>query len=607
MLKHKSKSARRLQTSGKLSESQVIERLIHLLKAFPDAGKGLPGNAGTQAYWRRFFSSSERASRLLEAYRELPLFIRVKSRGARRTDWLAVLKKDFPLTSETCPSQVGEVIRRVLAATMNLSPPQKLQYWRDHFGATEVVQRVRPLESNAYLHNPHRGTATFQRFQGDDVYSTWLWSDTHGPTVFDPAAPVKDNVQYIPRTTLSYCRWPWKWLEPEKGKFNWKLVDTALKTAKARGQTLQLRFEPYTEKVDYSQTCINATRHPPEMSVNVPDWYWDTGAAWIPKGPYHRHEPDSNDPKYFKHFGEFVKAFARRYDGHPDLESVDIAVAGMWGESGGNSTPETRAALVSLYRNYFKKTQLIGMLGTRRGLEPDNPDGQGGLPVGFRADCFGDLRKLYGKGVPPDLCWNHTFDTYVMEMTKAGVTDVWQKAPVTMESCWNVPGWFIDGYDLDVIIREGYRYHMSVFMPKSNYFPEAWMEKLIEFDKKIGYRYAIRQITLPIEVAPGQAMTVPWFIDNVGCAPLYRPYRLALRFRQGSKARVVCFKQDIRTWLPGHKWFEETILVPKGLKKGEVKIDVAIVGDKDQPKVWFALDDKTEDGWHPVASMDITG
>jgi hypothetical protein len=41
--------------------------------------------------------------------------------------------------------------------------------WRDQFGPAETVQRVRPKESQAYLANPHRGTTTFQRFNGDPV------------------------------------------------------------------------------------------------------------------------------------------------------------------------------------------------------------------------------------------------------------------------------------------------------------------------------------------------------------------------------------------------------------------------------------------------------
>lgn len=609
-----------------LSETQVIGRIIQLLEAFPSVGVNLPANKGTTAYWTGLFAKNERTRRLMELYRELPLLTRMTKRVPTRMDWLEVLQQDFVILEDLftegrrvaipvkkasdvpqdfCPTQVKEVVRRVLACAMNLAASPQTKYWRDQFGPQEVIQRVRPEESDAYIPNPHRGTTTFQRFQGDAPYTTWLWSDAEGPTKFEPEAPVKDNVQFVPRTTLSYCRWPWRWFEPQKGKYNWTVLDQALKTAKARGQTLQIRFQPFTRALDYRQESIPAKRHPPEVSVDMPDWYWDTGAGWIEKGPYHKNEPDCNDPKYIRHFGNFIRAAAKRYDGHPDLESVDIAVAGKWGESGGNATPETKGKLISVFRRSFKKTQLIAMLGVRQRLQPDDPDGREGLPAGFRADCFGDLRKRYGMGVPPALCWNQSFDVYPKVISHPGMVDAWNTAPVIMESCGTVASWFIDGYDIDVVIREGYKYHTSVFMPKSVFYPAAWRDKLLEFDKKIGYRFVIRQITMPLECKPGQAISVQWFMDNIGCAPIYRPYRLALRFRQGKTHRMVLLKTDIRDWMPGHTWFEEPVLVPQGLKPGEVNMDMVIVDEAGRPKVWFAMDAKTDDGWHPLTSLDV--
>lgn len=604
--------------SNKVSGSVVIGRMVQLLESFPSAGSSLPAASRTKSYWRRLFSRNERTARLLAVLMELPLFIRMRKSNPVRMDWIALLERDFvvgegmsgqrrrlsspvkpgDVPDDFCPDQVKGIFQSAMVAALDLPSSPRTRYWRDHFGPSEVIQRIRPEESKAYLPNPHRGTTTFQRFQGDELYSTWKWSDADGPTTFKPDVPVRDNEQFIPRTTLSYCRWPWRWFEPAKGSYNWGLLDQALKTAKARGQTLQIRFEPFTRAIDYSSEPITAKRHPPEMSVDMPDWYWDTGAAWIEKGPYDRHEPDFNDPRYFKHFGAFIRAAGRRFDGHPDLESVDIAVAGKWGESGGNATPTTKASLVKLFRRSFTKTPLLAMLGGRAAYSKEDI-------MGFRVDCFGDLRKRYGMGVPPERCWNHTFDVYPMVIANPAMVESWKTAPVTMETCWTVASWYMDGYDLDVNIREGYNYHTSIFMPKSVFFPSAWMDKLIEFDKKIGYRYAIRQITLPLECKTGGEVTVKGFIDNVGCAPIYRPYRLALRFRQGANSRVIHLKPDIRTWLPGHNCFEDTVMLPRGMKKGEVKVDLVIVDDADKPKVWFAMDAKTADGWHPLASMDV--
>ena len=155
-------------------------------------------------------------------------------------------------------------------------------------------------------------------------------------------------------------------------------------------------------------------------------------------------------------------------------------------------------------------------------------------------------------------------------------------------------------------MAEGYKYHMSVFMPKSVFYPAAIRDQLIEFDKRIGYRFVLRQLLMPLEAKAGQPVTFEFYLDNVGCAPIYRPYPFAVRFRQGDASRVVHLKADIRSWEPGIRWFRETFDLPLGLTPGEAKVDMAIVReDKDQPRVWFAMKEKLADGWHPLTSIEV--
>ncbi len=611
-----------MNTRQKISADEVIDRILDLITAVPGAAEGLPEGCRTKAFWQQVFAANEYTGYLMEVLRELPAFTNQAPAPGDTAGWVEVLKKDFKGPPQARPKQEAMILKK--AVDLSKAPPgppygpslraqaakpevevKPTGRWRDRFGPDQIVQRVRPVESDEYIPNPHRGTTTFQRFQGDGTYATWSTSDTHGPIEFAPDAPVQDNVKYIPRTTLTYCRWPWRWLEPEKGKFRWDLVQQTLKTAHNRGQTVQLRFQPYTRRVEFSAEPINAMRHPPERSVNVPDWYWDTGAPWVEKGVYAPNEPDSNHPLYIKHFGDFVRAFAKKFDGHPDLESIDIAYAGFWGESGGNSTPATGAKLTDIYLKSFKKTQLLSMIGTDGCKYAAAKARAANRRIGWRADCFGDLHLTSGRGVPHGLSWNHTLDAYPKLIQTNGVKDAWMTAPVTMETCGNVATWFMDGYDLDTIFREGYRYHMSVFMPKNVFFPAAWMDKLIEFDKKIGYRFVLRQLLLPLESKAGGRIKLEFFFDNVGCAPIYRPYKLAMRFTQGPTVKIVRLKQDIRTWMPGHTWFEETIPMPKGLKKGEARLDLAIVDEDDKPKVWLAIKEKSADGWHPMTSIDI--
>lgn len=461
---------------------------------------------------------------------------------------------------------------------------KKPKYWRDVFGPDEVIQRVRPTEFRGYVPNPHRGTTTFQRFNGDPLYPDMWWNDRVAPTEFKKPAGSLKNKKY-PDTTMSYCRWVWAVIEPEKGKYRWDIIDGALKAAQERGQTLQVRVQPYIADED------------------VPRFYWEMGGTPLRKRG-RRKEIDHNNPAYIKHWGDLIRAFGKRYDGHPDLESFDIAYGGACGETGGNCTRETAEKLVDIYLASFRKTQLLSMLGTHgsayaAGKRPGE--------IGWRADCLGDMRDS-GMGVVPDnKNWRHMHDAYPKEVVECGLRDAWKTAPVTLETCWTVPYWHKQGWDVDWILEQALRYHISVFMPKSCYIPDEWKDKIAEWDNRIGYRFVLHQLTLPLEAKPGQRIEILVFLDNIGCAPIYRPYKFAYRFRQGKKAEIVHSKQDIGTWMPHEQtWFRDKIIFPESLKPGVAEMDVGIVDpETNVPKVRFAIKEVDDEGWHPMTSMDV--
>jgi hypothetical protein len=228
-----------------------------------------------------------------------------------------------------------------------------------------------------------------------------------------------------------------------------------------------------------------------------------------------------------------------------------------------------------------------------------------GRHLGWRADCFGDLSDR-GYGGPPDhLAWNHMYDLYPYQVEAGGIKDAWKTAPVTLETCWTVPHWKRNGWDIDAILEQGLKYHASVFMPKSVYIPKEWMARIMAFNKRLGYRFCLHQMILPLEARPAQQIVVPVTIDNKGVAPIYRAYRFALRFSQGGRHHVVRFKQDIRKWLPDFTAFRERIVFPPGLRPGVAKVACSIVNDAGRPVVRLAIKAIDADGWHPLTHIDV--
>jgi len=101
---------------------------------------------------------------------------------------------------------------------------------------------VRPEEIEDVLINPGIGFMTFQRFNGDDLNQGKGWTEGY-PIVYQDFDGNLENQDHT-MTTIAYFRVYWKFIEPEKGKYRWDLIDHALRTARERNQTLMLRIAP---------------------------------------------------------------------------------------------------------------------------------------------------------------------------------------------------------------------------------------------------------------------------------------------------------------------------------------------------------------------------
>ena len=448
----------------------------------------------------------------------------------------------------------------------------------------EVIRRVRPTPTDEYLGNPHKGCCTFQHFNGDELFPGLGWSE-EGPTEFPPrkAPGVIDG--YLP-TTVSYCRWFWPLLEPEEGQIDFSVIDKALKTAGERGQTLAVRLMSF-----------GSQRQPA-----VPEWY----SRKYPMIETMRHgqpfaAPDHNAPAYLEKWGGLVREFARRYDSHPSLESIDVTYLGPWGEGDGDCSRERCREFAGLWREAFPRTPRLALIAGQQmaeGIEAGS---------GWRCDCFGDVSMVGSPDVPRQGSWNHHYDCYPQQVYAAGASDAWQTTPVFFETCWVPMYWFQHGFDLDFIIEQGLKFHGSYFMPKYTRLPEAWMDRLSAFCRKLGYRFVIRQALYSVKAPVRGPFRFSCWIENVGVAPIYRPYQLALRLRQGSSSAIIPVSDvDIRTWLPGDFCMDREFAVPAGLQRGWAELSIGIVDPgTHQAKVSFAVRERFSDRWSPLGGIEL--
>jgi hypothetical protein len=221
--------------------------------------------------------------------------------------------------------------------------------------------------------------------------------------------------------SVVYIRFNWADVEPERGKYNWKVIDDVIAAWKPRGATVAFRV----------MTC-NA--HSAGYYAS-PKWLFDAGCKgfeYVRGGDdptsggkrITRIEPDYADPLYLARHGEFITALGQRYDGGSEVEFLDIGSYGIWGEwHTSHPAPVTvRKQIVDLYLSAFRQTPLVFMSDDAEVLNYALVHG-----TGFRRD---------GVGSP----WHE--QNWIGSRKYAevqGMAEVWQHAPTVFE-------WFGD-YD----------------------------------------------------------------------------------------------------------------------------------------------------------------
>ena len=439
---------------------------------------------------------------------------------------------------------------------------------------------VRPLEIQDVLVNPGMGITTFQRFNGQALNPGLEWSE-EGPVSMLPPAATKPD---FPDTSISYCRWFWDVIEPEPGKFRWDIVDLALDEAREHHQTLAIRLMPYDPK------------HP------LPEWYRNSGARRANKSTDkdgNIWQPDFTDPLYLKYWGELVAAAGERFDGHPYLDSVDISSVGYWGEGWSPYMPPFpyQQALIDIWLEAFKRTPLLMNFDEPQALTYGTQHG-----AGWRLDCLGDMRLTSD---------NRDFraemlTVYPQQVVRAGIQDVWQRSPVSLETCWVSGGWFQRGWDVNYILDQALRWHVSSVNVKSSAIPAEWKKEFDEFQKKMGYRFILRRVEYPRAVRRGSMMPVHMWWLNAGVAPVYREYWVALQLASSDGGAVLRVPVDVRKWLPGDAVFDGTLYVPKTLKPGTYQLRVGILDPRTEtPAIRLAIQGRQPDGWYDLGSITL--
>lgn len=421
-------------------------------------------------------------------------------------------------------------------------------------------------ETEELLANPGMGWQTFHRFADED-----------------PA------LEGLP-SGCAYFRFYWSQIEPAEGQIDFAKFDDLLAHARRAGQKFAFRI-----------MCAGTSRE----YLYVPQWLKDKGCPGFEYqrqgGEFKHWVPDMDHPLFQEAHFRLIAELGKRYDGHPDLDLVDIGSVGLWGEwhmSGTGvamPTPQTRRAIVNAWIQAFSKTPKVMLIGDLEELRYATHHG-----CGWRADCLGDMGGF-------SKTWNHMEHFYRQQIERAEAQDAWKTGPVAWESCWDMRKWKNEGWDIRFIFDYALDLHGSYLNNKSAPIPEGTRPEIERFLRKLGYRLVLREAAFPQKAEPKAALPITMTWENTGVAPPYRDDRIAIRLvdTQG-RATVLGGETSIKGWLPGKREVKETPILPADLRAGRYRLSLSVVDSvRKEPAVRLAIAGRQPDGWYPLGDLEV--
>lgn len=422
---------------------------------------------------------------------------------------------------------------------------------------------VRPTESTAVFANPGIGIEAGDRVETDNL-------DPNG-------LPVRQ----------AYIKYYWKNLEPGDGRYDFSWFDQNLQKAASTGQTLSFRV-----------VVVDNVESGPAWLKNL--GVSGTNFTYYGDGPSTKvlWAPNMNDPVVQQRHFRLLAEMGRRYNNHPYVSSIDIGSVGLWGEwHFGETSPSVpmptlanKKLIIDKYFEYFPDVPKVMQLEDAEGMKHAISRG-----AGYRGDCLGNMNYQMKY-------------MYADRIAYASAENAWQKAPVLMESCWDISYWVNQGWDVNYILNWALQRHTSALHNKNRTIPSSAMTAVRNFMRKAGYRYVIREMSHPGSVQRGSSLPVNMKWANVGVAPTYGEYRLAFQLRNSSGAVVhqVVTTQAAKNWMPGEFGVSANVSIPSGLASGNYTLAVGLVNPQtNTSEITLAITNSKVNGWYPLSTVSV--
>lgn len=401
--------------------------------------------------------------------------------------------------------------------------------------------------------------------------------------------------------SLGYSRYQWGDLEPSEGVYKWDIIDKDIKEWAKAGK-----------KFAFGVMCANT--HSREFWV-TPKWVFDAGARYNtfelknPKNsalgiPGVKLMPIFDDSIYIKKMTNFIRAFAARYDGNPNIAFIDIRSYGNWGEGHMYPTgipdisPVNFKEHIQIHRDAFHKTLL--QIATENQNYISVYDWAISEGIGLRCD---------------GICANRNGSSVAKCAEKIpAVFELYGKVELLKELSW----WFGTkdkwdrGFRLEECVEIGKPTYCDLSRGGQSGFNLLKSEPSLvtKLNNRLGYHFVLAEAKFPRLLSSNKSATIKLKWENKGIANIFIPAKVS--FALISKTGKVVQVCDATTSIPAF-WKSDIPssvtdeLLFDNIKPGNYVLAVGISQPNDglKPTIKLGINQKNTDGWYELSTIVI--
>jgi len=424
-----------------------------------------------------------------------------------------------------------------------------------------------------------------------------------GDTLSNPfigLAPAASGGPYRQPHRLVYLNLTWRDLEPVKGRYAFEAVEARYKFAEWDRQQVKLIIRPV---LDYASD----TRH-----MDIPDWVYEAiggDGVWYDEEVGKGFSPNYDNKTLIALHREMIRKLGERYNRDPRVAFIALGSLGHWGEwhtysDEGMAIPFPKLAVSDQYVKHYLAAFSDKKLLMRR---PHPIAGENG--IGLYNDMFGVDRST-----ADFIDW---FENGYLSSLAGGVRippmkAFWKRAPSGGEfGNADQAREYVRDDRIGSVLAMARRSHLSWIGATLHADMELNAEEQANLDKLVklmGYRFRVKQATLPAAVLPGSQAAVTLEIANEGVAPFYYdwPVELSLTDAGGKLVARTVQRGVVTGWMPGDTKTKLSLAIPRDAREGVHRLRLAILDPADmRPGVELAMEGRQPDGRYELAELEV--